>query len=173
MARFLARANGIIHRLEEALLAVAILVMLGCTALVILSRYVQPLNLGYLSDLSVGLIPWVGLLGAAAAIYRGRHIGMTLLRDRLPPLLRRWVVAASQSLIVLFLAILVWAGLVLVFRQIDSGVTTSAMEFPRYWISLSLPVGAALAAVHQLLFLIAGVLTRGGQPPPGREEHPS
>ncbi|MEQ9815444.1 MAG: TRAP transporter small permease [Azospirillaceae bacterium] len=157
----LTRLNRIVYRVEEACLVAAMTVMLGCMTLVILSRYIRPLSLGFLSDLAVGLIPWVGLLGAAAALYRGRHIGMTLIRDRIPATARRVVTAASHCLIIAFLAILVWAGGELVGRQMASGVTTSAMEFPRYLITLALPVGAALGIVHMALFLLTGpVLNR-------------
>jgi len=157
----LARLNRIVYRVEEACLVAAMSVMLVCMTLVILSRYIRPLSLGFLSDLAVGLIPWVGLLGAAAALYRGRHIGMTLVRDRIPATTRRVVTAGSQCLIIAFLAILVWAGGELVARQLASGVTTSAMEFPRYLITLALPVGAALGIVHMALFLLTGpVLNR-------------
>lgn len=153
--RFLERIDHAVARVEEVCLAIAMTVMLGSTVLVILSRYQRGLGLGYLSDLAVGLIPWVGMLGAAAGLYRGRHIGMVLIRDRLPDRLRHWLTLLAQLAIMAFLVLLIWAGWHLVSRQIASGVTTSAMEFPRWMISLALPVGAALALVHQATSLAA------------------
>lgn len=139
-------------------MTLAMVVMLGSTVLVILSRYISWLSLGYLTDLAVGLIPWVGMLGAAVALQRGRHIGMVLVRDALPGTVRFWIVAVSYLAVIGFLALLIWSGSNLVMRQIASGVTTSAMEFPRWLISLSLPVGAGLAALHQLVHLIAHLM---------------
>lgn len=154
------RLDQFILQIERLLLFVAMVVMLGSTTLVILSRYIEGLSLGFLSDLAVGLIPWVGLLGAAVALRQGRHIGMTLLRDILPERFRSTLVLLSQIVILAFLAILLVAGASLVARQLESGVTTSAMEFPRFLITLSLPVGAALAIIHQVVEIIDGIATQ-------------
>ncbi len=152
----LARLDGALGKVEEMALAAMLAVMLLTTTAVILSRYIQPLGMGYLSDLAVGLIPWTGMLGAAVALKHGRHIGMTALRDRLTPQTRRAVVTAAQLAILGILAVIVWAGWLLVARQLASGVATPAMELPRWLISLSLPAGGALAMVHQAVQIALG-----------------
>lgn len=159
-AQIAERLNQYIFEVEKMLLFAAMATMMVCMTCVILSRYIQPLSLGHLSDVAVGLIPWVGLLGASAALYRGRHIGMVLLRDALPGKISNAARMVSDVVILSFLMMLVWAGWGLVERQIASGVTTSAMEIPRFLVTLSLPVGAGLAILHQLLFMFAGEKSR-------------
>lgn len=142
--------DSALARVEFWIIVASFVAMLTTMGGVIVSRY-SSLHLGPYSDLGVGLISWVGMLGASLAIRGRRHVGIGFVRDRLSPRGQVILQRFSESLVALFLAFLAWSGGDLVVRQLESGVTTPALEFPRWILSLSVPVGATFALIHQLV----------------------
>jgi C4-dicarboxylate transporter, DctQ subunit len=88
------------------------------------------------------LMIWMGMVGAAAAMRYGRHIGVTVLIERLPPRVCRFLSPFTDIAMVAFLVVMAREG----FRlAMENAVQYSpAMNLPMLVPYLAIPIGAAL-----------------------------
>jgi TRAP-type C4-dicarboxylate transport system permease small subunit len=88
------------------------------------------------------LMVWMGMVGAAAAMRYGRHIGVTVLIERLPPRVYRFLSPFTDLAMVAFLVVMAREG----FRlAVENAVQYSpAMNLPMLVPYLAIPIGAAL-----------------------------
>lgn len=125
----------------------------------------HPLNWAW--DISLFLFAWSVFLAADSAMRHDKLVNVDLIVSRLP---ERWRIAtavASYALIIAFLAAL------LVFGSILSYTTRARMfqgtpGFSYTWVTLSVPVGAALQIVT-----VARKLVAFGRPAPAAAGDPT
>jgi C4-dicarboxylate transporter, DctQ subunit len=88
------------------------------------------------------LMIWMGMVGAAAAMRYGRHIGVTVLIERLPQRVYRFLSPFTDLAMVAFLVVMAREG----FRlAVENAVQYSpAMNLPMLVPYLAIPIGAAL-----------------------------
>ena len=110
----------------------------------------------------------ITVFGAAIAARRGEHLAVTLVTDLLPAAGRRIAVAISAALSVLLLALSAWYTLGLVQNQYESGVTSSGMQIPEWYVSVGLPVGFTLIAIRLVQAGFAEWRQPGGVPDDGK-----
>jgi TRAP-type C4-dicarboxylate transport system permease small subunit len=135
-----------------ALLVVFGAVMSVIVMLQILFRFVIYIPLPWSEELARYLMIWTGMVGSFVALREGRHIGVTLVVDRLPPRVAAGVAVFVQVLTILFLVILAKQGLALALINLNQ--LSPAMRIPMFFPYLAVPVGAALMIIE----LAAGVL---------------
>ncbi|MDV4146662.1 TRAP transporter small permease [Shimia sp. FJ5] len=103
------------------------------------------------------LLIWITFLGATLAFQQGRHIAVRMLRDSLPPTLRRIVSGAGILIAIAFLATLTWIGWT--YMTLQSFQRSSALRIPMNNIYFVMPLAGALMAslsVIDLIHLCAG-----------------
>jgi len=127
--------------------AMAVIVMLQ-----IIFRFVIFVPLPWSEELARYLMIWTGMVGSFVALREGRHIGVTMVVDRLPPRAATWVSVFVQAATILFLVILAQQGLALTLVNLSQ--LSPAMRIPMFYPYLAVPVGAALMIVE----LTAGIL---------------
>lgn len=135
-----------------ALLVVFGSVMSVVVMLQILFRFVIYIPLPWSEELARYLMIWTGMVGSFVALREGRHIGVTLIVNRLPPRVAAGVAVFVQVLTILFLVILAKQGLALALINLNQ--LSPAMRIPMFFPYLAVPVGAALMIIE----LAAGVL---------------
>jgi len=155
MARITHYVNRVCDRLRR--LAMALLVVFGAAMSVIVMlqiifRFVIYIPLPWSEELARYLMIWTGMVGSFVALREGRHIGVTLVVNRLPPQAAAGVAIFVQAATILFLAILAKQGLTLAW--INFNQLSPAMRIPMFFPYLAVPVGAALMIIE----LTAGVL---------------
>jgi TRAP-type C4-dicarboxylate transport system permease small subunit len=146
---------GVCDRLRQA--AKALLMVFGAAMSVIvmlqiLFRFVIYIPLPWSEELARYLMIWTGMVGSFVALREGRHIGVTLVVNRLPPRVAAGVAILVQVLTIVFLVILAKQGLALALINIHQ--LSPAMRIPMFFPYLAVPVGAALMIIE----LAAGVL---------------
>ena len=99
--------------------------------------------IAYIEEVAPDLFVWATFLGAALAARHRAHPGLSVLRENLPPGLRRWLDGIVAGLTVLFFGVLAVQGIRAVGISIRMGETT-ALGAPAYWVTLAVPIGAAL-----------------------------
>lgn len=136
------RLAWLTDRVAAALLALLVLdVWLG-----VLVRYVMPLDLTFMEEAARYLMIWVALLAVSSGIPRREHIGVQVLFERVPPVVRRTLLAVLDLLAFAFFAFMALYGLGLVER---GGKTfTMIYGMSKALPFAAVPVGAALAAVQ-------------------------
>jgi len=152
LIHFLNRLCDCLRRAAMALLVVFGAVMSVVVMLQILFRFVIYIPLPWSEELARYLMIWTGMVGSFVALREGRHIGVTLVVNRLPPRAAAGVAVFVQVLTILFLFILAKQGLALALINLNQ--LSPAMRIPMFFPYLAVPVGAALMIIE----LAAGVL---------------
>ncbi|MDY8110188.1 TRAP transporter small permease [Fulvimarina sp. 2208YS6-2-32] len=156
--------------LDEAEKLVCAVIFLAMTALGfanVVVRYLTNYSFAATQELLLDGFLLLTVFGAAIAARRGEHLAVTIFTDVLPASARRIAVAISAALSVLLLALSAWFTMDLVRNQMASGITSSGMQIPEWYVSTGLPVGFALIAVRLIQTGIAEWREPGGVPDSG------
>jgi TRAP-type C4-dicarboxylate transport system permease small subunit len=148
------RLLRMLHRAEDALLALVlgVLVLLACGQ--ILSRLLFDAGWSWVEPSMRLLILWLAMLGALAATRERRHIAIDLLPRMLPPLGRRLTWALGQLFAAGICVLLGWGSLQLVLLEHESE-TLAVASLPTWAALLILPLGFGLMALRMLVAALA------------------
>ena len=159
------------HLLDEAekiICAAIFLAMTGLGFVNVVVRYLTSYSFAATQELLLDGFLLLTVFGAAIAARRGEHLAVTLLTDLLPARARRLAVAFSAALSILLLALSAWFTLELVQNQYQSGVTSSGMEIPEWYVSVGLPIGFLLIAARLVQSGVSEWRQPGGVPSDGK-----
>ena len=145
--------NGL-HKLEEYSLILCLAVMGIVLFVQIVMRTFFSAPLKWAEELARYLQIWITFLGIGYGIRRGSHIGMTLLKDRLPPVLKALCglivdVAGFLAFIVLFRTSLQFLA--------HQNVVSTAMELPMQLVYLVIPVGAVIYMANDVGMIVSDI----------------
>src|SRR3972149_5388735 len=123
-------------------------VALTCAVTLILygvvMRYVFSTPLYWVDEISTYFAVWAALFGWSVAERDGRHIRVTLLLDRMPAQVQRWMALVSSGLRAGFCLFLAYLGWVLEIRYVNSGQVTLNTQSPLWVVYLSVPLAALM-----------------------------
>ncbi len=119
----LQRLRSASDRVMEAAAVMAMVAMLGCVMLGVITRALDD-PLIWTDEMARLLLVWVAALGWMLATRRRGHIRILFLVDRLPDRWRRSAEAVIQLMMFLFGALLALRGLELVQRNADLEATS-------------------------------------------------
>ena len=128
-------------------------------------RYILKAPLPWGEELARYLMVWGASLGASVAFKEGSHVGVTMIMDRFHGKTGIALTKAAQFIVILFMAIVMIEGFVLVLKL--KGQTSTAMEIPMAWAYLAIPVGCLLILLEALIvtfFKAHQSFERSGQP---------
>jgi TRAP-type C4-dicarboxylate transport system permease small subunit len=138
----------VFNRLEEILLVPILAIMATLTFVGVVARYAG-IPIAYLEEVVPDLFVWATFLGASLAAKHRAHPNLSILAEKVSPNLRRWLALLVNALTVILFAVIGWQGIEAVRQSIQMGETT-ALGAPAYWVTLAIPVGAALFIVRVL-----------------------
>ena len=147
-----------VNKVCEVILFVLMLAMIVTTTAQVLCRmFTQALT--WSEELTRFLLVTVSLVGAAVAFYRGSHIAVTFLVEKLPGALRAVLFLVMQLAGVCFFVILARYGWVLMEQEASQ--MTPALGLSMKLLYGQFPVFSAVVILH----LLAGIelYLRGGQ----------
>jgi TRAP-type C4-dicarboxylate transport system permease small subunit len=121
--------------------AMSIIVMLQ-----IVFRFVVYVPIPWSEELARYLMIWMGMVGAFVALREGRHIGVSLFVDRLPPRMGARVVFLVRAATILFLLVVARYGIAL--AVFNASQRSPALDIPMIFPYLAVPVGAVLMIVE-------------------------
>lgn len=148
-------ANKAVEALVFALLAVLVVIISAC----VFWRYVLNDSLSWGEELGRYLLVWISFLGASMATYRGMHIGIGVLVDRLPAKLRRALAILVDLFMMAFLATLVYQGLkILPVMEVRSAPTLPIRMGMVYAV---VPLATAVMLLHVSAHFLKTVLSPG------------
>ena len=133
--------------LEEAALCGLLVAMALITFVTVVTRYVFSLPLSYIDQLVPNLFVWVTFLGAAAAMKRRAHLGLSLVYEAVPRSARAVLDVVVLVGNIAFFAVTGWYGARVVALQVENHLTTSLGD-PSWMIGVAVPVGSILLAVR-------------------------
>ena len=146
------RLSNALHEVTKWFLILTGVVMSIIVFLQVVFRFVIYIPFPWSEECARYLMIWMGMVGAATAMRRGRHIGVTILIERLPPRIFHLLSPFLMLSMVIFLIVMAKEG----FRlAVENAVQYSpAMDLPMLIPYLAIPVGAAL----MILEITASVL---------------
>lgn len=149
-----ARLCAAIERALDALIAVALVVMVAAMVHQVFGRYVLGRAPSWSEELARFLMVWLTMLGSAAVLRGGSHIAVTVLTDRLPRPLLRLALAARDTIVVATCGTLVWWGLA--FARLNGAQESAALEIPMTVPYVALPAGMTLIVLMVFFARLAG-----------------
>lgn len=146
----LAKLVALAEHVAAVILGVEVLLL---TATVVL-RYVFNRPLTWSDEIAEILIIWQAMLGAAVALHRNEHLGLTAVAARLPVLLREGVALACMLLVLAFSVVIGYHAVLHAWSELP--MLTPALAISASWRSSAIAVGLILMAM-----IAAGQLLRG------------
>ncbi|MCR4441850.1 MAG: TRAP transporter small permease [Peptococcaceae bacterium] len=138
----------IIDYLEEILIVVFLLVMTVITFSNVVSRYVLHASWSFTEEITTNFFVWASFLGAAVAVKRKGHLGLSYLTDFLPPRLQKAAALFAVVVSVTIFVILLKYGIDMVISQYKMGQTTPALGLPEWTFGISVPIGAVFLLIR-------------------------
>ncbi|MEX0760040.1 MAG: TRAP transporter small permease [Tistlia sp.] len=143
------RVADAIERLLDAILLLAISVMVVAICWQVFGRYVLNHSPVWTEEVARFLMAWIALLGSAAVLRRRGHIAVTFVVDLLPRPVALAVGLIRDLLILVMACALGWYGYG--FAVIGGRRDSAALEIPMFYPYLAIPVGATFIAVLLVL----------------------
>lgn len=133
-----------LENLEIWIIAISMLLMTVITFSNVISRYVLHQSWSFTEEITTNLFVWVTFLGASVATKRKGHLGLSILTDYLPPVLKKAAIAFTVLCSVVLFSILFKYGVDMVKSQSITGQTSPALGWPEWIFGISVPVGALI-----------------------------
>jgi TRAP-type C4-dicarboxylate transport system permease small subunit len=149
----------------QAVTAIALVIALISMAAQIISRYVIGSSLVWSEELARYALIWSAMVGSAVAYREGNHIGITLLVDLCPEVIRKLVFRLVHAMVLLFAGIVAWHGWFLALRNFERHQLSAALQIDIAWAYMAIPVGAGL-----IMMAAVGALWKGTKPTRIRED---
>jgi TRAP-type C4-dicarboxylate transport system permease small subunit len=138
--------NWLVERICVLLMVVLVLdVWLG-----VLVRYVLPFDWTFTEELARYLMIWMALLAVSSGICHREHIGVLVLFERFPPVVRKWLAVTFDMMAFCFFVIILFYGIGMVERGFAR--VTMIYGMPKAYPFMGVPLAAAVACI-QLLFV--------------------
>jgi TRAP-type C4-dicarboxylate transport system permease small subunit len=147
----------------EAVIAAAFLILM--VALIFIGGVVRMagMPLVWTTDFATCFFAWACFLCADVAWRNDNLISIRLVADRLPKQMQTVVTWINYILIVAFLIYLIWTGLRLSY--VSSARSFQGIPWISYsWVTMSLPVGAALLLITTVLKMRRDLFRETGAP---------
>ncbi|MEO9337446.1 TRAP transporter small permease [Mesorhizobium sp. SB112] len=139
------RLISLTHNISAVLLAVA-------TALVsiqVITRFGIGHAAAWTEIVARGVVVWMVFMVSGAGFRYGAMIPLEFIRDIVPAPIKRVVMIAVTTLVLVFLGVLAWYGTMMALRV--SGQKIAMLHISMAWFYAAIPVGAALAVPGILL----------------------
>lgn len=117
-------------------------------------RYFFEMSITWAGELTNYLFMWSALFGAAYGFKRGIHISVTMLLEKLPPMMAKVILMGAHLFSCLYLALMAYYGYELVVMLIDFGEMSIDLRIPMWIPHLVLPLaflGAAFRAGEKVV----------------------
>lgn len=115
-----------LNHLEDGLIVLILMVMIGLAVYQIVLRNVFSSSLVWVEPLLQNAVLWIGLLGAMIASRRDEHIRIDLINTWLKPEARRWLAMVVDLFTCAVCAIVAWYSMLFLFEEMGQ----EAMPFP-------------------------------------------
>lgn len=123
-------------------------------------RFFMGFSFPWGDELARYLLVWTTFLGASSALKEGKMASVTLLVDKLSPILTRIVAVLVDLIIGFFLVIMIYHGFNLVTSPTILKQVSPAMRLPMYWTYGVIPVSALFMLIHTIVMIWDKVFPR-------------
>lgn len=141
-------------RAEEAILCLLLLSMIGLACLQIILRSGFSSGLLWADPLIRYLVLWSGLLGAAMATSRGKHIALDVGVHLIPRRLYPWIRLLTHLFSTVVAAGLTWSAYLFIRSEIEYG-GPGLFDVPTWYWNLIFPLAFVLITFRYLILFLS------------------
>lgn len=138
----------LLRNLEEVILVPSMVIMLLINFINIVGRYFLNVSWAATEEVTVILLAYVSLVGAATAVKRKQHLGFTLILDGLPPLINIIVKGFILVGTVILMVLMFYYGVLVCINQVTFNAATPALQIPMVYASASVPLSAVFITIR-------------------------
>lgn len=142
----------ILDNIEEYVVAFSLFIMTSIAFANVLSRKLFQASWSFTEEITANLFILASMLGAAIAAKRGSHLGLSILTDLFPKKHQRFVTLISTAAAIVFCAVLIKEGFVLVMQQKAWGQLTPALGWPEWIFGTFIPIGGIFIMIRFIQF---------------------
>lgn len=148
----------LVTKVELSISAVTFAVMVICYFISTVNRNIIKGSMPWTEELALyGMVIMV-LLGTEVGLRDGTQVSVTAVTEKLKGKRAGKVLEIISSVIlIVFVAMILWYGIAMVTKQMQTGQTSPVMKIPMYLLYLTLPVSFALTLVTQILMLVGKI----------------
>ncbi|MBO1001823.1 TRAP transporter small permease [Pseudogracilibacillus auburnensis] len=145
-----------IEYITSKVLVLMFMVMLLLVIIQVLYRYVLHIPIPWAEELARYLFTWLIFLGASLTSAKDEHLAITVFRDLIPVKYREFIIIVIDTIILVFLYILMIKSIDLVgqVKSTKTPVLQISMAFPY----MSILVGSASMFIHTLINIIGRMM---------------
>lgn len=140
--------------IEKVVLVIATALILILTVGNVFSRKVIHQSWSFTEELVVAVFVLITLLAAALACREGELVNLSLIPDRVPQKVKKYLLLVDTILCVIFTTILFYYGVDKVITQLQNGKRTFVLNWPEWIFWLFIPVGAFCMVLHFVEYFV-------------------
>jgi C4-dicarboxylate transporter DctQ subunit len=152
---------GVLFKTSEIAAGIAFAILCGAVGIQVIARYVFSYSFGWAEEFPIFIFLWTCFIAAAAAYREDRHLGITLLYDRLPRSFRHvgYYINLGLSLVFFFF---------LFYYELDVSLSVSStfvtLKFSKTFHYVGIPIACLIFMVFIAEKIIGQVKEdRGGR----------
>lgn len=145
------RLFQLIHKVEEWLLASAMIAMAALIIANVISRVAFDASLAFAEELAQFLIILICFVGLSYGASQGRHIRMTALYDQFGRRGRKTLMLAISAVTAVLMFLLAWYAVQYIRTVYTLYTVSPVLRVPLYLVYLSAPVGLVLGGIQYVL----------------------
>jgi TRAP-type C4-dicarboxylate transport system permease small subunit len=133
------------EKLYKLLLGICFVLMLAMVAIIfgqVVARYAFSNSLTWSEEVGRYLFVWMTFLGTALAVRNRSHVALDVLIGKLPPLLRKPVIAFGYLTMMALACVMIYAAVNMM--TLGSRQVSAALQIPMKWVYLVLPVSGVM-----------------------------
>lgn len=141
-----------IDKAEDTCLIVMFAAMVGIIFFQVIMRYVFNNSLSWSEEMGKFLFVWISWLGISIGHRRKEHIRITLLVDKLPYKLNKFMEALSEIILIIICGITMYYACIMI--EIQMNVPYAGIKISTAWGYLSIVLGCGLFIARAFVYLI-------------------
>jgi len=161
LERLAVRIAAVVERVEELLLAAAVLAIAAMTVANVGCRSLLGFSLPATDEVAQVSIIVLCFTGLSYAAGKGRHIRMTAVYDQLPPAIRKPLMILITIGTAAILLVLAWYALEYVVTVRRLGGVSPALRLPMWIPAAIAPAGLVLAGIQYALAAVRNLTAPG------------
>ena len=152
-ARAISRALALLRRLEDGMLVVLLMAMIGVAASQVILRNFFDSGLYWGDSLVRVAVLWVALVGAMVASRDDSHIRIDLMSRLVKPQHQQWLVRVTRLFTCFVLVLFTWgSGQFVYYEFVDNAIAFGGV--PAWICEIIMPIGGAVMALRYLLLTV-------------------
>ncbi|MCL5776083.1 TRAP transporter small permease [Limibaculum sp. FT325] len=153
----LAALDGLIARLEAAVLAAGVILMAVLSVANVVGRFLFGQSIFFAEELNQFLIVLITFFGIGYAARQGRHIRMSAFYDAMPDRARKALMVVIALVTAAAMFVLAWYALAYVQSVHETGRVAPALRVPIWLTLVWAPVGFVVTGIQYVMTAVVNV----------------